>query len=91
MKYIIIAGVVIVTGVGVFHNIGNTTEVKNVVEEVIVEIEVTPEWAEDEDAVQAAQDVLRRKELQAELRAVQSDIEALEARETEIEKELGTY
>jgi len=82
---------VIVTGVGVFHNIGNTTEVKNVVEEVIVEIEVTPEWAEDEDAVQAAQDVLRRKELQAELRAVQSDIEALEARETEIEKELGTY
>ena len=89
MKYIIITGIVIVMGVGVFHNIGNTTEVKNIVEEVIVEVH--PEWAEDEDAVQAAQDVIRKKELEAELSVVQSDIEALRARETEIEKELGTY
>lgn len=53
--------------------------------------EVTPDWASDEDAVKAAQDVIRRKELEAELNTVQSEIEALRARETALEKELGTY
>lgn len=50
-----------------------------------------PEWAQDEEAVQAAQDVIKRKEQEAELHDVQSQIDALEAREAELEKELGLY
>lgn len=55
------------------------------------EVEVTPDWASDEDAVKAAQDVIRKKELQAELEVLTSEVAEREARITEIEKELGTY
>jgi len=58
---------------------------------VETEVEVTPEWATDEEALEAAQAVIRRKALEAELNVLQADIEALETRETEIEKELGVY
>jgi protein subunit release factor A len=54
-------------------------------------VEVTPEWAQDEDAVKAAQDVIRRKELEAELAILQSEVTEREARITEIEKDLGTF
>lgn len=78
-------------GVGVV--IGGMTFVPNVQESVKqtveIEKEVTPEWAQDPDAVKAAQDVIRRKELEAENAEIQKQIEALEIRQAEIEKELG--
>ena len=55
------------------------------------EVEVTPEWAEDAEAVEAAQAVIRRKELEAELELLNSEISTRQERVTEIEKELGTY
>lgn len=55
------------------------------------EVEVTPEWAEDADAVKAAQDVIQRKKWEAELAQVQSDMATLKEKETELEKNLGTY
>ncbi len=55
------------------------------------EVEVTPEWASDQEAVEAAQAVIRRKELEGELETLNSEIGSLEERRTEIEKELGTY
>lgn len=54
-------------------------------------IETTPEWAKDEDAVKAAQDVIRKKELQAELEQLSEEVAERESRIIEIEKELGTY
>ena len=87
MKHLIVAlgaMVVVIVGTGF---IPSTTEVTT----ETVHVEVTPEWAEDTDAVEAAKAVIRRKEWEAELNTVQSEIEALEARETELEKELGTY
>ena len=54
-------------------------------------VEVHPEWTTDEEAVAAAQAVIDRKRAEAELEDVQGQIEALEARETELEKELGSY
>lgn len=60
-------------------------------EEVEVTKEVTPDWASDEEAVKAAQAVIRKKELQAELATVNEEIKAKQTRKTEIEKELGTY
>ncbi len=59
-----------------------------VVEKVI---DNTPEWAVDEDAVKAAQDVLRRKELESQLESINMEIDTLSSQKTEIEKELGTY
>ena len=67
--------------------LANTAEVSK--QETIVEVH--PDWATDEDAVRAAQDVIQRKEWEAELNAVQSEIEALEGREAELEKNLGAY
>lgn len=60
-------------------------------EEVEVTKEVTPDWASDEEAVKAAQAVIRKKELQAELATVNEEIKVKQTRKTEIEKELGTY
>lgn len=56
-----------------------------------VEVEVVPNWAQDEDAVQAAKDVIRRKELEAELLTLQEEVTIRENRIVEIEKELGSY
>lgn len=60
-------------------------------EEVEVTKEVTPDWASDEEAVKAAQAVIRKKELQTELATVNEEIKVKQTRKTEIEKELGTY
>lgn len=60
-------------------------------EKVEVTKEVTPDWASDEEAVKAAQAVIRKKELQAELATVNEEIKVKQTRKTEIEKELGTY
>ena len=71
-------------------------------ENTVEVIEVQPEWATDEDAVKAAQDVIRKKELEADLTSLEasfaSSTEAYEAEEKtykikkmELEKELGTY
>jgi hypothetical protein len=87
MKAIIIT----ILGVGVI--IGgimlrdNSTEF--ILEREIETIEVKPDWATDEDAVQAAKDVIRRKELEAERAVIAEEIKQLRAREMEIEKELG--
>ncbi len=58
-------------------------------EEVI--IDNTPEWAMDPDAVKAAEDVIRRKELEAELNVLNVEIEDRQQRVVEIEKELDLY
>lgn len=52
-------------------------------------IEVLPEWAENEEAVEAAKAVIRKQELEAELKEVNSGISSLEDRKAEIEKELS--
>jgi len=77
----------IVMGVTVLTLVPSVTEVK----QNTVEVEVTPNWADDEDAVRAAQEVIQRKEWEIELNAVQSEIEALRVREEQLEKDLGTY
>ena len=69
------------------------TEVVEYVKPTVIKetVEVTPDWAEDEDAVKAAQDVIQRKAWEAELTTVKASIADLEEKETELEKNLGTY
>lgn len=58
------------------------------VETPVIEV---PKWQTDEEAIKAAQDVIRKKELQAEL----ADLKDLQASTTakikEVEKQLGIY
>ena len=60
----------------------------------------TPAWMQDEDAIAAAEAVVKRKELEAEnarldaevkalTETYNTEVERLEARQLEIEKELG--
>ena len=60
-------------------------------ENTVEVIEVQPEWATDEDAVKAAQDVIRKKELEKESIELKAQIEELQAKKIIVDKELGTY
>lgn len=75
---------------GVVQNSNSTEYVAPVATSTIERVE-TPDWAEDEDAVEAAKAVVRRKELEAELETLEVELESVETRITEIEKELGQY
>jgi len=90
---LIIAGVVlaVVTGIGV--NYFGTETITYVRDGVTTEVvkEVTPDWASDEEAVQAAKDVIRKKELQAELETLDAEIKALQERRKAVTGELTTY
>jgi methionine salvage enolase-phosphatase E1 len=91
MKYTIMGMVVVVLG-GMALNgyLNEPTEAVNVKVEKET-VEVHPDWSTDEEAVAAAQAVIDRKRAEAELKDVQGQIEALEAREMELEKELLVY
>lgn len=79
-----VAGLVIIGGLAIVPNVQESIK-----ETVEIEKIVTPDWAQDEEAVQAAKDVIRRKELKAENEEIQKQIDALEIRQAEIEQELG--
>lgn len=57
----------------------------------VIEKEVQPEWATDEDALKAAQDVINRKKLEAQLEEVQSKIDSLVEERDSINTELKQY
>jgi hypothetical protein len=48
-------------------------------------------WMTDEDAVKAAQDVIRKKELEKESIELKAQIEELQAKKIIVDKELGTF
>lgn len=99
MKYVLIGVVLIVGGVLVATQ---QDKVEYTSHHSTSTVEVHPEWATDTEAVEAAQAVIRRKELEAELNATEANFEALtaqyeadkatyEQKKEELEKELGTY
>lgn len=93
MKTSLILGGIVITlaAVAIYWkgDLGTTIEYqKEVIEK---EIEIHPDWASDTDAVEAAQAVIRRKELEAQENALQGQISALQAELDEVQKELGTY
>ncbi len=96
----IIAVIGIVVLGGIVLNLDSTTEY---VRETVTEtVEVHPDWASDTEAVEAAQAVIRKKALEAELNATEASFEALKAqyeadkaeyleKKEELEKELGSH
>jgi hypothetical protein len=93
MKAIIIAVVaVIVMAVALsFRSSDTVTYIKESVTPEVVAPIVKEAWMLDEEAIQAAKDVIKKKELQVEL----ADLKDLQASTTakikEVEKELGTF
>jgi hypothetical protein len=86
--------VVLATGVIIggylFFSSSSTMSVVNEIKEVQT-VEVTPDWAQDEDAVKAAQAVIRKKELEALEAQMVAEIRAKQAELDEVRKELGSY
>lgn len=90
----IVLGALLVVSVGIIHGAvthNNSIEYIAPVATSTVEVLVEPEWATDEDAKAAAEAVIRRKELEAELETLTVEREAIQERIDEVEKELGTY
>lgn len=87
---------------GLLTSIGKEDYIKPDTEIVETQVEVTPDWASDEEAVEAAQAVIRRKVLEEQKNALEGEISALKAqyesdlaaKQEELDnvlKELGTY
>ena len=90
MKTLMIAvGIVIAMGV-VVQMIPSTTEVIQG-ERTEVTIEVEPDWATDEEAKQAAKDVIQRKAWEADKERLEGQIEALQSELEQVDKELGLH
>ena len=66
-----------------YHN--NDTATTTVVETV------EPDWAKDPDARAAAEAVVHKKKLQAELEVLEGEVQERQSRIDEIEKELSQY
>ena len=81
--------VAVVAGVEALNQ-SNSLEVVKIDKEVI-EVNPNLHLLEDEDAVQAAKDVLRRKELEADKNSLEGQIEALQSELELVDKELGVY
>jgi hypothetical protein len=85
--FVLVVGVV--AGVEALNR-SNSLEVVKIDKEVI-EVNPNLHLLEDEDAVQAAKDVIRRKELEADKNSLEGQISALEEQLEAVDKELGVY
>jgi len=85
--FVLVVGVV--AGVEALNR-SNSLEVDKIDKEVI-EVNPNLHLLEDEDAVQAAKDVIRRKELEADKNSLEGQIEALQSELELVDKELGVY
>lgn len=98
-----LVGMLVVLGVGAFVSLsqsGTSVVYENNDEPANEPVVETPAWMQDEDAIAAAEAVVKRKELEAEnarldaevkalTETYNTEVERLEARQLEIEKELG--
>lgn len=87
----ILGGIVLVGLVGIaVHNAGQPTVAVNSITATST-VEVTPDWASDPEAVEAAEAVIRKKELEAEEARLVDEITGKQNELDAVRKELGTY
>lgn len=91
MKAIIIAVVAVIVMMVALQF--QSTETITYIKESAMEVAEEPKeaWMTDEEAIQAAKDVIRKKELQAELEKLDADIKSLQERRKVVTGELTTY
>ena len=89
-----LVGMLVVLGVGVFVSLsqsGTSVVYENNDEPANEPAVETPAWMQDEDAIAAAEAVVKRKALEAERAELVSERDAINARITEIDKETKAY
>ena len=92
MKTIIsVVILVIVMGVIVQMKGTDTTYVREDVTLEVQQEEIKEKWQTDEDAIKAAQAVVKKKELQAELEKLDIEIKEKQEKRKQITDELTTY
>ena len=91
MKAIIIAVVAVIVMMVALQF--QSTETITYIKESAMEVAEEPKeaWMIDEEAIQAAKDVIKKKELQAELEKLDADIKGLQERRKVVTGELTTY
>ena len=82
--------VLVLAIIGYLNESGFAEESTTEVEEVI-EVNPNLHLLDDEDALQAAKDVIRRKDLEATKNSLEGQISALEEQLEAVDKELGVY
>lgn len=92
-RVIVIAAIaiVVVLGGNYFLNFETPDYVKEYTEVVQQKEEPKEAWQTDEEAIQAAKDVIKKKELQAELESLQAIQASTSARMKEVQKALDGY
>lgn len=89
MKTILFAIVLAAVLFGGISYIPSRTVVENTIETPVQEEK--PAWMSDEDAVKAAEAVIKRKELEAREAELVGDITTLQSELDGVRKELGTF
>ena len=90
MKAIIIAVVAMIVMMVALQFKSSSETVTYIKESVTPEV-VLEDWQTDEEAIQAAKDVVRKKELQAELQGLKDLQASTTTKIKEVEKELNSY
>lgn len=86
--------VAVVMGLAVQHRdvfLGEVVRYEKATPEVVTQEAPKEAWMMDEEAIQAAKDVIRKKELQAELDTLDAEIKAMQERRKAVASELTAY
>lgn len=89
-----LVGMLVVLGVGVFVSLsqsGTSVVYENNDEPANEPVVETPAWMQDEDAIAAAEAVVKRKELEAREAELVGQVKALQTELDSVRKEIGTY
>lgn len=89
-----LVGMLVVLGVGVFVSLsqsGTSVVYENSEQPANEPAVETPAWMQDEDAIAAAEAVVKRKELEAREAELVGQVKALQTELDSVRKEIGTY
>lgn len=93
MKTIItVIGIVVVMAIALQYE-SNANPIKYVSDETTLEVVEEPKeaWMTDEEAIQAAKDVIKKKELQAELEQLDIEIKEKQEKRKQVATELNAF
>lgn len=91
MLKVILGVVVLIFVFGLVAQFTKTDAIRYVEEEVVQEEVQLEAWQTDDEAIQAAKDVIKKKELQAELLKLDTEIKEKQEQRKKVTEELTAY
>lgn len=91
MLKVILGVVVLIFVFGLVAQFTKTDAIRYVQEEVVQEEVQLEAWQTDDEAIQAAKDVIKKKELQAELLKLDTEIKEKQEQRKKVTEELTAY